>query len=1672
MINGRWEVIERIGGGAQGDVLAVRDRATGDELVLKTVRDGGRALIGEFAHLARLADPALPRVHDLAIAEDGPLAAGTVFFTAERVDGAPLLDAIAAARPDERPRLLWSIARDVAGALAVLHAAGLLHHDVTPANVLLVGTGAAARAVLVDLGLATSGRAATARGTPAYLAPEALAGDADARSDLYALGATLHHAARGAPPFEAADLGATITSILTRPPPRLPTWLGGPLAALIDRLLAKRAEDRFASAVALARALDDIAASVEPPVRPRAPITVRATLSSPSLVGADDAIATLTARLDAVADGGTVPPAWVTGPHGSRAADVVAEALRRHQLSRASRGAPPLAVVRGGLDDVARALDVPPGERLAGAVVAAAHRRGAGVVVDVTGDDRADALATALTAAGPGTVALIAIHESDTSPPLHALSPVRINPVTETDVARLAQEMLGREIPRTWARALHRATRGLPGLAAEVIRLAAARADDPLSLDPTTLASETAGVAAVVAARAEELDPAARAIVHAAAVWDDGRAPLEAIAATARDHATSAAVSPHDGAGAIGAAIAAGVLRRDGDALAIDPRVAAAIVARLDPAEKRALHRAALAYLDGDGGNATPIGVDVVARAAHLVGAGDAAAPAAALDAAAALLDRGAPRRARALAEVAAASPDPRIAARGAVLVARAATSLGDYAAARAAALDAVARAAAPDVLAPAEIARARLVAARAAQRAGDLDTAEAELTALASELGVARHATEDAAHVDATSHATSDDAALRVEVAGARARLLVSRGRHDDALAIAEAALATAPATMGPGAQLLLEAAGLAAFYRGDLDAAEARFAELERAAEHAGPAISGRAAALAAMVALQRGDLAGAAARQQVAAEAARTAGDFHAAAVADLNLATTLAERGRHGDALPVLARAIAALDALGARGERAAAEFNRGTALIAVGDVEGAEAAARAALGLADGDVAIYAELLLGDIARRRGEAVAARKRYDAARERAAGGHARLCALAARAELALAEGDAELARVLVDEAAPLASAPDDLARVAGLRAGLATDAIDDAVRAGRAALAAGRADRAWRTLLVAAEAAKAAGRADAATIAGDAADVRRALVAATPEAWRGRLDEDPDARRLAALVVARPKAERPRRSAVVHTLTEDVAAPAVLEIARLRRLLALSKRLNGEHVLERLLDDVIDAAIEMTEAERGFLLLRPAPGQPLQVVVARNFALGSLDDAAGKVSRSIAERAATSGEPVITVDAGVDERFGGATSVAALRLRSVMAVPLRQKGRVIGCIYVDHRLRDGAFDDRAAGLALDLGDIAAVAIENTRLAADLRRRQEENDALTARLAKELDDRDDELTRVRAQLGDGPGRGALGGRYEGIIGESPAIVGMLAVVDRAAKTELPVVIVGESGTGKELVARALHDHGARRDKAFVAVNCSAMPEPLLESELFGHVRGAFTGADRDRRGLFEAADGGTLFLDEVADTTPAMQAKLLRVLQDGQVRRVGDDRVRKVDVRVVAASQRPLAELVSAGRFREDLRFRLEVIPITVPPLRERLEDVPRLVSVFVDRLAPKLAGGAKPSITRAALRALQQHAWPGNVRELENAVARACALGGPVIDVEDLPEAVAHARMTAPSPAGDLTLKPALDALERAYVDAALARANGNQTVAARLLGLSRFGLQKKLKRLAE
>jgi PAS domain S-box-containing protein len=302
-----------------------------------------------------------------------------------------------------------------------------------------------------------------------------------------------------------------------------------------------------------------------------------------------------------------------------------------------------------------------------------------------------------------------------------------------------------------------------------------------------------------------------------------------------------------------------------------------------------------------------------------------------------------------------------------------------------------------------------------------------------------------------------------------------------------------------------------------------------------------------------------------------------------------------------------------------------------------------------------------------------------------------------------------------------------------------------------------------------------------------------------------------------------------------------------------------------------------------------------------------------------------------------------------------------------------------------------------------------------------------------------------------------------FEGMVGSHPTMLDIYETIREVADIPSPVLITGESGTGKELVARAVHASGSHRDRPFVAVNCSALPEGLLESELFGHVKGAFTGATRDKKGRFELADGGTIFLDEIGELSQAMQIKLLRVLQDSSFERVGGERTLRVDVRVLSATNRDLGEAIAAGDFREDLYYRLCVVPIHVPPLRERVEDIPALAQHALRRAAT-LAGKDVPELTDDALEALTGHRWPGNVRELQNALEYALIKSrGGSVEAGHLPPTVRAG--PPPHPAATIEHYRPRTGLESAQVADALRRARGNKSKAARLLGVSRATLYR-------
>ncbi len=310
--------------------------------------------------------------------------------------------------------------------------------------------------------------------------------------------------------------------------------------------------------------------------------------------------------------------------------------------------------------------------------------------------------------------------------------------------------------------------------------------------------------------------------------------------------------------------------------------------------------------------------------------------------------------------------------------------------------------------------------------------------------------------------------------------------------------------------------------------------------------------------------------------------------------------------------------------------------------------------------------------------------------------------------------------------------------------------------------------------------------------------------------------------------------------------------------------------------------------------------------------------------------------------------------------------------------------------------------------------------------------------------------------------------------LIGRSHAFIEVMKQVGRVAATNLPVFLTGESGTGKELVASALHQHSGRADRTFVAVNCGAIPAELIESELFGHTRGSYTGADRDRRGLWEEADGGTVFLDEITETTRSFQVKLLRVLQQREIRRVGSNQTRRVDVRVIAASNRNVDEEVKAGRFRDDLFYRLNAVSILLPPLRERREDIPPLAQAFADRV---YSLNPTVSFSPEAVKLLERYPWPGNIRELENAVVRATAMCDGLIRIQDLPERIRNYSEESQrriEPMNELEPEqkpdwPQLSEIEGRYVARVLEFTGGNKQAASRVLGVDRKTLDRMIKR---
>ncbi|WP_437930564.1 sigma 54-interacting transcriptional regulator [Sorangium sp. So ce291] len=1703
----RYRLIRPLGRGGLATAWLARDEALGRDICLKLLgraRSAERAAFrGEFRMLAGLFHPHLVRVHDFGMLRE--TGEPRFYFTSEAVLGAPLDEYVTGRRFEE----VRAAIVDVLDALRFLHRARIRHGDVKPANILV---GASGRAVLIDLSCAARVGARPdggVSGTQGFLAPEVIRGEpADGRADLFSLGRTLGAIA----PLLAEPLPEAIAALaerLVRPEPRdrpadageVLDWVGASPRALAPpppeppHLVGRDAEMR-AVAEALA-ALERgergprLCVIAGEPGCGKSRLLREAKWSAELRMEAVEGFARAGAPVASMLGRATGEEGLPAGALG---------ALRAHERltrGRSGAGAEPLVLVLDDADEVC-----------------GADREMLEALVRLLGpEDPVLLLATERIPHGGGRAPLAAVAAEAGQ----SAREVALPPLGREAVQRWMDDIgLGDA-----TEAVLRASAGWP---ADLVVTAGrvAESGDVAGLDATTpgasaryalrlrglrgtLRDAVATLAVQGGAVADEELPslglpvahlaelAARGVAaRAAGGWTLTRAgPIAALLEALGGEAVRAAHARV--AGAYPARVEQQVLHLalSGDAAAAerlflarraerdaDPRRWAAAAEALLEAATAAETRLEIASTLQRGGRAARArevleqllaagqdagvgarrGQALVRLGACLLELGDPTGALARLEEA-----EGAEREA---GDAAGSSPfTPRERAGLADLASRALLRLGSHAEARARAEPALACCDDPEVLAslhedvgvaasylgerrlaglhlglaaglhrdrraPRALVRALSYQAIDAFRAGEVEAALVgyrQALATAEEHGLGDLVARCSLNVGTACHQSGElGEALAAYERGAR---LASALGQADLVLVLDFDLAKLWADVG-------------AFERA---ARVASRVEAE-AARRGAPFFAAAAASVLGDCALAAGDAEEAARCFERSRRGFEAQGAQREVVEEELELCRAHLARGVLGEARAALGRArehgaVREAPDLGAR----AALLEGRLALLEGGDGdgdlgEGNHGEGERNLGRADGN--------LGRADGNLGRADGNLGRADGNLGRADGNLGRADGNLGRADGNLGRADGNLGRA---DDGNLGRADDgNLGRDLGRDLAAARELLERAL---------GLAERAAQPDLVADVR---LALADAEELAGEpeAAAAQRARATA---AWTAMARSLPEALQHAFWTHPRRRAARPAPADAAPPPggTEAQAQPASGRAAKLERLLEVFRKLNSSVETADILAMAMDAAIDLTAAERGFLLLEQ-PGGELRVTVARNVDREKVGRSHLKFSYSIAERAIATQEPVVTVDAQEDERFREHASVHAMRLRSVIAVPIRSPDGVLGALYLDNRFRRARFAPEDVDLLLAFADQVALALRNARLVEDLRRRTTELEAERRRVEELLRGQAAEIDRLQEEVL--VRQQALEHRYDygAIVGRGPALRAMFATLDRVVDTPVSVLVTGESGTGKELVARAIHFAGPRKGGPFMGINCAALPAALLESELFGHVRGAFTGADRDRTGLVVAARGGTLFLDELGEMPLEVQAKLLRVLQEREVRPVGSAEAVRVDFRLVCATNRDLLAETARGRFREDLYYRVAVVQIRLPPLRDRLEDLPELALHFVRRAAEQL-GRPAPLLSREALRRLGQHRWPGNVRELENVITKAVVLCdgrkiGP--DDVDLPRARDGGGRGAPRSPRD----------ERAALLGALERTGWNALQAAREAGMSRATFYRKLRRL--
>ncbi len=1714
VIDDRYHVLETVESNERSELLRVEDRLRpGRMVMLKMLRLSGeeelQSFTNDFRVRAGLRHRGIPRVFELGTDPQS----GAPYYTGEWIDGRPWDEVATGAQPT----LLYLLTADVCSTLAHCHARGLLHLDLKPDNLLVVSERGQLRVKVLDFGLARGrSRRAVPGGTPIYMPPELLEGKRyDGRADLYSLGISLLPPERrpdvpGYPPEQALD----------------PDW-PRPLATLVARLIERDPARRFSSAravlgyleragvvpadqlrrlleteipfvgrgVPMMRLRDAFRRFFEADGQPERP-PVRGVL----LVG-EPGIGKTRLMREFRATVTTKPPVVVGGdPYGEDVpcpplGDPLARLWQRPEI-REGAGAPygrvlsavlpglqppppPGGLEPGGQEDLVRMItdflvacvpdsagtlfldDLDRGDPIAPRVVRELLRRD---------DNRWFVVATA--------------READALPFCDVVELDGVGEGAIDEVLRLRFE--GEELEAELTRRIHRITGGNPAFLTVLLRR--------LRVDPFA-----SGSSVVTLPEPGEMDTpadlAASIQRRVAELPEEQRAPLGFLALAGRPLPLDAICMAVDvEAAETGAVLSAledqGLVRRDGSGPAARYRVALehhapALAAGLGDTARGRYHSAMARWL----AQAEDVD-DLRDLARHLASTGDAARGAEVLlRAARRAMERFDHDRAEAvLRRVVSIAPDEAVRLR-----AEAQLALGDL--------------------------LVHLGRYRAARDAfGEVERLDPEILGVEVRGRLARKQGALALKVG--------DKSLGLSLLERAASLLEGTDAHGEAAYTYEL---LASSSMDEDRELARHYCDLALGHVAEVSS------PMDGAAIHL---LSGRLAAQGGEYQVGIDDV-------ERAVALFREAGSVRNEITAVHVLATLLQDTGQTKAAAGHSLRAAQRAEETGDRDQLATAAVVHGDSCFLLGEV--AEAMTwyeRARAQAVDNGHPIQeaaARMRIGRMLSTIGAPDEAQRQLERAVLLADAGNDRRTAGEARAWLAAARiraGETEALDRLLDRAT------DDL-RLVGSERGLQTVRLmraawlerqgqrDQAVEALQPLLDAGTLPEVRCTALrlrSQVERALADGDLPAAFgWAGDALSIAERIESPDHQ-WRS-LDE------LAATCVALQDHERADEALRrLQELAEWIEArmPEGVEAShRIHRAVGrLSRELGvvamppeparargedaGDDALDRLtgtivgitteestvvhLRQLLATAVEVTGAERGLLRLMERTEGDEGAVPYRDLFVG---EEPFPCSERMLEGVQRTGQATWTANATSDPRFSDCASVLAHKLRSVLCAPTRLGDRIEGVVYVDHPFADAAFGPRELRLLEAVASLVALVAQGVRLAGERRRLRREVEVLRAELASAT--APPVPTAAPAAAGTpqyalstpAVRRGQLCHDYEAIVGQHAALVLALQTVDHIVDTEIPVYIHGESGTGKELFARAIHDNGPRKDEPFMTLNCAAVPENLLESELFGHVRGAFTGATADRRGMFEMAHEGTLFLDEVGDMSPGMQSKLLRVLQEGEVRRVGSTRTTKVDVRVLAASHRDLAAMVETGEFRQDVYYRLCAITVTIPPLRERLDDVPLLLEHFLDEESRER--GAPPPLVEPEVHAtLCSLDWPGNVRQLRNVVRTAWALGGgrvigagevamalgqPLPTLPPAPRVGPTASSSLPAstaprvPTGPPSIPGAvppdaglsLEDREIAAIHHALRQTGGNKVQAAKVLGISRRTLYRKIDR---